>query len=219
MNLPPIALGLFTAVCLLGSSLAHASSASLAVKGSVAPVACTIAFSEGGAVNFGAITVAANDDYTLLPAQNLTLAIDCPNPTLLAIRVYPRATATIADDLAGQLNTTPRWVTPLTHDGRAVGGYTLRFDTATQIGDGDRVTPLSRNATAVVWGINNDLPLTSVSGGLRQLAWGPTTQAAAYVNIRSALTLQAVLERRSQLPAPGQDLALAGHSTFLLEYL
>lgn len=76
------------ALLCLATTHAMAATTDLTVTGTITPTACTPTLSNGGQVDYGVVSLAnlgETGNYYLLPAKNLSFAIECSAPTSIAV--------------------------------------------------------------------------------------------------------------------------------------
>lgn len=77
----------------------HAQSATFSITGRIVPAPCTITLGNGGLNDWGNLTrgdlVSMGAAYTMPNTKQMTLAVNCPNPTKLSLSVTDNRAATV----------------------------------------------------------------------------------------------------------------------------
>lgn len=208
-------------LALLGNAQAYGNDAGVSVSGSIAPSACQINLNDGGLLDFGRITsdqLAPGDEYTLLPVRKVILSIQCPAPISVAVRVYATRSWSGDPGLSAALGAAGHRTHQLQHANKAIGAYTLRLDHSAQLADGKVVVARNRQPP-LDWVDTGDLPLTVNALGVYHNGWGELPGVQRYRSIRSTMTLQVALNKRSLLPTLQQPLSIEGRTALRLIYL
>jgi len=139
--------------------MAAGPTATLQVKGTITPAACTPTLSNGGIVDFGTTSSAEITDSKLeLQPKNVQLQISCTAPTKLEFNIIDNRADSATSDVHSKWSgaaTVSNMGLGKTSDGKKIGTYVIATDEAkTQIDDsqGDLVWHYTSSSIWDVWG-------------------------------------------------------------------
>ncbi|MXP57129.1 DUF1120 domain-containing protein [Pantoea sp. Taur] len=216
-----------------------ASNIDLKVIGRIDPGTCTPTLTGGGTVDYGTISPSSlsSTGYTILSLKEIDVGINCTAPTkvmLTTINGRPdTSVAPVPEGASGyaaiKVSDIPIFggtlgdvaVGGLGMAGTAkIGGYSTRIDPATVKLDGVDVDMLSTgNINAVSWAKATVGTLFSNTTA-RGVSWATknTLTPLAFTNMSGKLSVQAYLNKKSELPLT-QTIKLDGLTTLELVYL
>ncbi|EJL85162.1 DUF1120 domain-containing protein [Pantoea sp. GM01] len=221
----------------LGSMPAMASSVDVGVRGSIAPVSCVPTLSGGGAINYGTITadsLAAGDEYTVLPQKVLTLNIACSSPIKVGMQIVNGRLNThpTGNDLAHGAVPAPPGVklhsgfvslatAGLGLDGtRRIGGYSVNL--LNPVADGVAVRNAHSLEGIAGWGTStNGLMFSPHEFRPFTRSWTAATgtvEPLAIENLTTGLQVHAFLNKATELDL-AKPVRLDGMATLELIYL
>lgn len=211
------------AAALATAGTAHAQTADVSVVGTIVPAACVPTIGGGGLVDYGKIPAASLDPtgYTLLPAMELPLSVQCSAPVKLAVTATDnRASSRIP----GILATLPEVQGDAgnfglgTVSGADVGGYSIRPKYDSFTADGAAVHPIfSPDGGQTGW-IPSTLGITH--DPVHRRAWSLNGQdiPLALSNLTGTLVVRAVLNKGDELPLTN-EVPIDGNATIEFVYL
>jgi len=208
-----------------------ATSADLAVAGTIAPIACTPTFSAGGKIDYGTIATAdvSLADYTTLAAKQLELAITCAAPAKIAFRIVAGRPGTVVASgpenggfavapvpLVGAVPQSSA-ATGLGLDGKGnkIGGMAMDIKPGNTTVDG------ATNFDLIVGrpGAYKKKPQTeALRPDTYTVAKETTLNPEAFTTLVSQMDVQAYINKGSELDLTGA-ISLDGLVTFELNYL
>lgn len=212
----------FAALSLSIAPRAFASeSAELTVSGTIQPQACALTIQNGGAMNFGTISVRDLSDTapTVLPQKRFTLRIECQAPTRFLVTTVDNRRNTANMAAGDALVRAPHlWYGVGIVDGQKIGAYTIRRTMDyPAIGDGEKAAYLYSLDSHYWYDVDDDhsLPL------MRAHAWAKpgTRMPGEFKTIVQPWLLQAAISKKSELPPLTSHIPVDGLMTFVIEYL
>ena len=210
------ALSVTAALCLAPHALA-ASTAELAVKGLITPLACTPTLSNAGLVDFGKISRQDLnvDRRTRLRDQALYLSIHCNAPGRFALRMQDNreGSAIVNSQIYYGLN--------LDGSGNRIGLYSLNFDPANTVVDRlPQVFRTDSTTGGVAWSTSNSRPLPISARsylGFTDRA-GSTAGPIAIYHLVSRVIVETVIAPTSELDL-SSEVQIDGSATLEVVYL
>lgn len=210
-----------------------ADSVDVRVIGTIVPASCVPTLPGGTVVDYGTIKAdtISKTAYTVLPEKMIDFAIQCDSPTKVTIRAFNGRKGSLA---GVSENAEGGAVSPVSLFGSAgtvavglgmqgaskVGGYGIRFVSATANADGVPVSTLVKPVTGTSWA-------TSAAGGMlydstwsRLVSWGAVGSKVpvAFTVFTGQLSVQAYINKGSALDLT-QPVHLDGLSTLEMYYL
>jgi hypothetical protein len=194
-----------------------ASTADLAVNGTITPVACTPTFSSNGVVDYGKISRQDLnvDKRTQLRNESLILNISCTASARFAL--------IMRDNREGSAFTNSEIYYGLDYDrsGNRIGLYSLHFDPASTVVDAlPQVYRTDSTTQGRAWSTSRSSPIPIGAQsylGFTDVA-GSTAGPVAIQNLSSRVTLVTVIAPTSTLDL-SDDAALDGSATLEVVYL
>jgi type 1 fimbria pilin len=198
-------------IAMLCATSAQASTVDLEVRGTIVPAACTIALTNGGAINLGQIDLATLSDVADNPqtAQNIDVTISCGSAAKVATIVTDNrtGTASTADNANFGLNNTS--------GGNPIGFYKVFAENG-----------LADSVAATVIGSTNATSWVSPAGGVpvehgnaKYTSVGDTTTGpASAATIGWTLRIEPTIASRSSMGITRIE-PIDGMMTLTLVYL
>jgi len=212
-NLSAVAALLLTA----GSALAAGPTATLQVKGTITPAACTPVLANGGIVDFGATSTSefTSGSKLILAAKDVSVNVTCTSPTKVSFTIADNREGTAAD-----LTTYPPSVEMglgKTSDDKNIGMYIIRPKTAVVDGVAGRVTT---SADGTTWATGVDALDKESSHGIDSIisVTGTTTaEPVAFEEMSLNLNIEPILS--GEMSSVTEVQQLDGNATLNFDYL
>ncbi len=202
-----------------------ADTAELKVKGVIKPAACTASLAGAGIVDYGNIPASQLNatNPTVLSEKTLSFSLNCDAATQIAIRLTDNRSSSvvtgIVKNISSRLTDTGAFGLGK-FDGKNLGIYSVKLDNVR--GDSKRASLIFyKQKNTDNWSVaSNGAAVGSGSyfaGDMKSWGWLSNTPAA-YKTITGDLSVQAVLDKSSNLPT-GNNIPLDGSATLEVVYL
>jgi len=200
-----------------GSALAAGPTATLQVKGTITPAACTPTLANGGIIDFGATSTSefSGGNKLVLPRKNISLNVACTGSTKLSFSVTDNREDSVVDVGGSAAMGMGR-----TTDDKKVGDYLIRINTV--LADGVAADVIS-SGDQVTW---NNFPQNSQrmdklsSGGSDSnvsVAAAGTLVPVSFENMSMNLSIEPYLN--SEMSSVTEVQQLDGNATLNFDYL
>jgi hypothetical protein len=211
-NLSAVAALLLTA----GSALAAGPTATLQVKGTITPAACTPVLANGGIVDFGATSTSefTPGSKLMLPAKDISLTVTCTGAAKMSFSILDNREGTA--ELLSPYGSAADYGLGKTTDDKKIGSYIIRPRTAVVDGVAGRVI-VSSNATN--WATGLDVMGKSTSGDDSIVSVANTTTLApvAFEEMSMNLNIEPFLS--GEMSSITEVQQLDGNATLNFDYL
>lgn len=199
-------------------SAVHAQTVGLRIIGTIVPAACQLSITNNGVFDYGNISAAVLRpvEYTVLDSKENSLSIVCDAPTHVALRVVDNRSAS---QVPGILNIRENDSDSInfglgTSTGRNIGGYAIKL--GSYVGDGVLAYLNSSNDEGGSWALSKGY--LSHTRSIVGVSRTKNSIPGSYINITTTISVQAVLNKASQLYLRDK-VALDGSATIELIYL
>jgi type 1 fimbria pilin len=211
------------AAALVSGAAFAAPTAELKVTGVIKPPACTPNFASGGVVDYGVIPTNSlkATEPTALAEKSVSFTVSCDSAVKVAYRAIDNRQASAVKGLVAAaalykgIGDTGAFGLG-TAAGKNIGAYTLRIDPASVVADSS--TPDSIYDQYGTWAKSTNGMFGTNGLFTKAFAAPGTTTPAAYKTVSATLTIQAIIDKTSNLPL-SQDIQLDGSATLEVQYL
>ncbi|WP_050478105.1 DUF1120 domain-containing protein [Herbaspirillum rhizosphaerae] len=217
-----------TVTCsLLASGLTHAAATTeLKVTGVIRPAACTPSFAGGSTVDYGVLPPKSLNPSAPTPLAQKTVpfSVTCDAATRIAIRATDNRKTSVVAGLAADANSGGAAFDDNhafglgTVGGKKIGTHVVRLIQGSVTADGALVDVIQETAAAGVWTRSNRGAFLNNWSSRKSFAAVGTTTPGAYKTIAGTLSIQAVIDKASNLDLTG-DMPLDGSITLEVQYL
>lgn len=192
-----------------------ADTAELKVKGTIRPSACMPSFTGDGTVDYGTISAKSLNasSGTQLPAKTIAFAITCDGPTRIALRTIDNRAASVVTGLSSTGSSYGLGM----YQGKSIGVYNVFVTPGAFMADGGAVDVVYEKdvAGSGSWQKSSQ---GNLGGNRHSFAPANTTTPGAYKAITGMFTIQATINKGSELPLT-ENIPLDGSATVEVQYL
>lgn len=212
-----------TLACLIPAGALAAATTELKVSGVIKPPACTPTLAAGGVIDYGVIPAGSLNVNapTALAEKAVGITISCSSAVKVGYRAVDNRQASMVKGVVAAAGTHKaigdNGAFGLGVAGGAnIGAYTLRIEPASVAADGS--TPDSLYSNNGTWTKSTTGLFGATGNFAKAFSLAGTTTPAAYKNITATLSVQAIIDKASNLPL-AQDIQLDGSATIEVLYL